>query len=172
MHVMRWNKKRELRGQAMPNMLMIVASRSVPYRSFALSLSLVAIAVLLTGCDRAREAEFSVLKDGEDIRIVACENVSMTGLALGASSGDGSTSRTAWEIDGDLQITAGQKFEVFRVPVGMTETKLFPENLENSKSLVVFIYGDPDGVSTYDLADAKENYWIRWDGSTGLAPCP
>lgn len=151
------------------------ASSSKKWRSGKRAAAALGIATLaaggLAGCDYARPAEFSVQRSGSAVVISACEDVEMSRVTVAIGNVVGRATTRVWSIEGEHDARRGETFVLFGPVEGMTEIIQDKDQLDSWSSLTLYIYGEPDGASTYDMSSAASDSWVRWDGSVGDTPC-
>lgn len=130
------------------------------------------LCLMLTACDHSRVSAFAAQRTGDTIRIAVCEDMTMTGLTVAVGATPGVASTTIWGVDGSREFHSGDEFTVFEPLEGFEETKRFAEDRQDWQGLTVYVYGEPEGVTVFDFAEVVDGVWIRWDGSTGVNPCP
>lgn len=132
-----------------------------------------AIVILpLAACDQARNLALAVQRVGEDVQIVACEPITATHISVSVGDIPGRERDKVWTVEGRHSWRVGETVDLFRSPPGMTEVGAARVDVSEWSSMSIYVYGEPDGVSIYDVEDLSERDWLRWDGTVAREPCP
>lgn len=139
----------------------------------AVLLGVLAMVILpLAACDQARNLALAVQWVGEDVQIVACEPITATQISVSVGDIPGREREKVWAVEGRHSWRVGETIDLFQSPPGMTEVGAARVDVSEWSSMSIYVFGEPDGVSIYDVEDLNERDWLRWDGTVARDPCP
>ncbi|WP_314645622.1 hypothetical protein [uncultured Microbacterium sp.] len=106
------------------------------------------------------------------MHIVACEPITATQISVSVGDIPGRERKKVWTVEGRHSWRVGETIGLFQPPPGMTEVGAARVDVSEWSSMSINVFGEPDGVSIYDVEDLNEQDWLRWDGTVARDPCP